>query len=295
MNNWDDLRYFLEVARAGNVTSAAKILGVNHSTVSRRIHAFEEKHGVRLFDRVPSGYELTEPATCIYQMALEVEATHQKISRSLFGRDGRIQGDISLTMPHDILEHCLIEDLRTFRDEYPEIDLNLFIAKGIKNLAAREADLAVRLSPAPPDHLIGTRVATLQHGIYANTEIDTSNNPDLIVWNSETELPDWAKEHFPNSKIAMRVDDLYGMFAAVKAGIGIARMPCYLPDALAAPTVKRMPIAQTRSAWGVWVLNHADLRYTARIQLCRKFLIKHLKERRGLFEGEQSVFFQKNN
>lgn len=292
MNNWDDLRYFLEVARTGNVTSAAKVLGVNHSTVSRRVHAFEEKHGVRLFDRVPSGYELTEPATCIYQMALEVEAQHQKISRSLFGRDGRIQGDISLTMPHDILEHCLIDDLRLFRDKYPAINLNLFIAKGLKNLAAREADLAIRLSPAPPDYLIGKRVAMMQHGIYASAEITGTTNPPLVVWDSEKEEPDWAKEHFPNSTIAMRVDDLFGMYTAVKAGIGIARMPCYLPDALATSTVKRLTIDLPQSTWGLWILNHADLRYTARIQLCRKFLIEHLEARRGLFEGKQSLFFE---
>jgi DNA-binding transcriptional LysR family regulator len=78
MNNWDDIRYFLSVARCGNVSSAAKELGVNHSTVSRRIQALEERHGVRLFERLPSGYEMNVAASSIYELALELETKNQQ-------------------------------------------------------------------------------------------------------------------------------------------------------------------------------------------------------------------------
>jgi DNA-binding transcriptional LysR family regulator len=95
MIDWDDIRFFLAVAQNGNVTAAARALNVNHSTVSRRIAALEEKHGVRLFERIPSGYEMTSAAEDIYHLALELEAKNQQISRRLFGQDSRLQGEIN--------------------------------------------------------------------------------------------------------------------------------------------------------------------------------------------------------
>jgi len=297
MDNWDDIRYFLEVARRGNVTSAAKQLGVNHSTVSRRIRALEEKHGVRLFERIPSGYEMTEAASTIYELGLELEAKNQQVSRYLFGHDKRLEGDINLTMPHDVLDYCLIEDLASFREQYPKVKLNLIVSKGIKNLAARESDIAVRLTPTPPEYLVGKKVAKLQHGIYCAQRYiqafrdNTEKTTPLVVWSYEKQIPDWGRENFKNPEIAMKVDDLYSMHAAVKAGVGVARMPCFLPDLLAEGTVKRLNIEMPPSAWGVWVLSHIDLRHTARVQRCRQFIIGCLEQQKELFEGKKSIFW----
>jgi len=298
MNDWDDIRYFLEVARSGNVTSAAKVLGVNHSTVSRRIRTLEEKHGVRLFERIPTGYEMTTAASAIYELALELESTNQQVTRQLFGQDSRLEGEVTLTMPHDILDYCLIDELAQFREAYPDIQLNLLVAKGLKNLAAREADVAIRLTPEPPDYLIGKEIAKLQHGIYVNSKINYPNKTPLVVWSDEITLPDWAESNFSNAEIAMRVDDLYSMYSAVKAGIGVACMPCYMPDVLAnAQTnadadIKRLPIKLPISTWGIWVLSHIDLRHTARVRHCREFLVDRLELRKGLYAGELSEFFQ---
>ncbi len=289
MNDWDDIRYFLAVARCGNVTSAAKMLGVNHSTVSRRIRALEEKHGVRLFERIPTGYEMTDSAADIYELAIEIESKNSQVSRQLFGQDSRLQGKINITMPHDILEYCLIEQLAEFRTFQPNIHLNLFVAKGLKDMAAREADVAIRLTDNPPDYLIGKKVAALQHGIYGNCLISSSDKQPIIVWSGEESLPSWAQEHFPNGEIVMRVDDLYSMYCAVKAGIGIARMPCYLPDVIADEQVERFNIDLPRSTWGVWVLSHIDLRNTARVRCCREFITEKLMEQKALFEGKHSV------
>jgi len=217
MNNWDDIRYFLEVARNGNVTSAARVLGVNHSTVSRRIRALEEKHGVRLFERITSGYEMTSAAATIYETALELEIKNQLISRQLFGQDSRLQGEITLTMPHDILDYCLVNDLTEFRNAHPDIQLNLLVAQGLKNLAAREADIAIRLTPAPPDYLIGNEIAKLQHGIYFNNRVSYSRNTPLVVWSDEKNIPEWAKNNFANAEIALRVDDWHCQHALLHA------------------------------------------------------------------------------
>lgn len=290
MTNWDDIRYFLSVARCGNLSAAAKELGVNHSTVSRRIQTLEERHGVRLFERLPSGYEMNVAASAIYELALEIEAKNQQVFRQLFGQDSRFQGEINLTMPHDIFDYCLSKDLVEFKQLQPDILPNLYVTKGVKNLAAREADVAIRLTPEPPEYLIGKKIANLQHGIYTSVHIDISKKVDVILWSGESTVPSWVKEHFPKAKISMRVDDLYSMYAAVKAGIGIARMPCYLPDVVLDNSVRRLPIEIPQSHWGVWVLSHADLRNTAKVRCCREFLTERLLQRKLLFEGGESQY-----
>ncbi|MEH6577722.1 MAG: LysR family transcriptional regulator [Amphritea sp.] len=297
MNDWDDIRFFLAVAREGSVSGAAKVLGVNHSTVSRRIQGLEGKHGVRLFNRQRDGYEMSESADAIFDQALAIEAQSQQISRTLFGQDTRLEGLVNLTMPHDIFEHCLADELARFRQQHPGIQLNLMVTQGLRNLASREADLAIRLTPSPPDYLVGREVAGLQHGLYAASHIGkieslnslNANGPvGVVLWSGEEHLPEWACEHFPDAYIALRVDDLSSMYAAVKAGFGIARMPCYMPDSIADGSIVRLPVSVPRSDWSVWVLNHVDLRKTARVQRCREFLLQALGQKQGLFEGERS-------
>ena len=290
MENWDDIKYFLQVAKSGNVTSASTVLGVNHSTVSRRIKALEKQYGTRLFERVPSGYELTDAGSAIIEMAEMMENTSQQISRQLFSRDSRLKGVINLTMPHDLLDHCLMSEVSEFQLTYPEITLNLEVARGVKNLAAREADVAVRLSPAPPDYLIGTEITKLQHGIYVHHSFVNQGKIKLIVWQNEQEKPEWAQKHFPNSEIVLRVDDCHSMLTAVKMGIGIARLPCFLPDTIADPCVRRLELELPPSSWGVWVLSHIDLRNTLRVKRCRDFLRDALVEKQAYFQGKKSIY-----
>ena len=290
MKDWSDIKYFLQVAESGNVTSAASVLGVNHSTVSRRIRAFEQEHGVRLFERVPSGYLLTDAGSAIVELAEEMKDKSEQISRQLFGLDSRLKGEINLTMPHELLDYCLMEDIDSFKTLYPEVRINLEVAKAIKNLAAREADVAVRFTPSPPDYLIGTEVTKLQHGIYAHKNYKPTDKAKLILWHDEKEKPDWAQRYFPKSDVAMRVDDCHSMFFAIKRGLGVARIPCFLPDAISDPLVRRLDFDIPVSDWGVWVLSHVDLRDTLRVKVCRNYLRDSLIRKKALLKGQSSHY-----
>ena len=292
MNDWDDLRYFLAVANAGNVTAASLVLEVNHSTVSRRITAMEKKHGVRLFERISSGYAMTEAGESIYHHAQQIEAKNQQVERLLFAGDTRLSGKLVMTVPHDLANHCIIPYLPTFTETYPDIDLRLIVSPGLKDLNAREADIAVRLTPAPPDYLVGKKLADLRHGVYGSKAYLARDNhrARLILWAHEDVLPEWAKEHFPEANVVLRVDDLASMYAAVKAGMGLARMPCYLPDKLAEKHIQRLDLALQPSTWGAWVLHHVDLRETARVRALKAFLSDILLQQKPLIEGQQSLF-----
>lgn len=292
MHSWDDFRYFHAVATHGSFSVAARKLGVNHSTVSRRIQALEQQHGVRLFDRTRSGYAMTEAGAAVFEIIEQAQESIQKASRVMLGQDSRLEGKIKLTTPHDFFEACLVEPLKTYCTDNPAIELNLAVTAGLRDLANREADIAVRMTPKPPDYLVGKRITHMQHGIYVRKDLDwqAMERTPIVVWFGDTDIPGWARDNFPNPRIALRVDDLTSMHHAVSAGYGIARMPCFFPDAFQHDDVVRLPIFQPKSDWGVWLLSHVDLRKTARINHCKNFLTDTLIERIPLITGELSRY-----
>ncbi len=285
MHNWDDFRYFGAVAETGSFSQAAKKLMVNHSTVSRRIQALEQAHGVRLFERTQTGYQLTEAGTSIYEIVENLQQETHKASRILQGQDARLEGMINLTMPNDLFMFLLAKPLKQFQQLHPGITFNLMVSKGLRNMANREADIAIRITATPPEYLIGSKISNLQHGLYRNPTMSIGDYTPIVVWGAEIVMPTWATDHFENPKVVLRVDDLYSMHQAVKAGFGIARMPCFVADVVSDPEVERMDIFVEQSNWGVWILHHEDLRNSAKINQCRRFLKTVLTENKSLFLG----------
>ncbi|MBQ0718634.1 MAG: LysR family transcriptional regulator [Gammaproteobacteria bacterium] len=290
MNDWDDLRYFLAVARNSSVSGAAVELGVNHSTVSRRINAYEKKHDVRLFERLPQGYAMTQAAENIYRYALEIEERTQIVERELFGRDTRLQGRLCITSYHSTFNELVIPALHSFSAAYPEIDLELSVTADVRDLSAREADIAIRGTPQPPDHLIGKKVADFGSAIYTaeSYQARQPRRPEVILWRDEMQLPEWAVAHFPDARVVLRVDDVTAMRTAVQAGLGMARLPSWVADVC--PDLFRLKLDIPSMGWGLWVLIHADLRSTARVRVCRDFLIETLEKKRDLIEGRCSNY-----
>ncbi len=289
MSEWDDLRFFLEVARIGSVSGAASKLGVNHSTVSRRINAYEKSHDVRLFERVHSGYELTAAGEHIYHYALEIEQRVLSVERELFGRDARLQGSVRVTVYHALATQLIMPRLGGFHEQYPDIDLELVVTTDVRDLSAREADIAVRGTAKPPEHLIGRQVVKFVHGMYTSTNYINRGlrRDEVILWRNDSDVPDWMQVHYPDARVVLRVDDVATMAAAVEAGLGLARLPCHSADSI---ELYRLPIELPPSDWGVWVLSHADLRATARVRVTREFLVSVLEEQSDLFAGRRSRY-----
>ena len=288
---WNDIKYYLAVMREGSVTQAGKSLGVNHTTVSRRIAAFEKKLNVRLFDRLSSGYIATEAADNIFSHALRMEESALSIDREVSGRESELIGSVLLTISSSLANVILFPFLSEFRRRYPFIELKIKSSPNLSNLNSREADIAIRLTPSPPDNLIGKRICMMGHGIYASkcyldNLVDLKDSMvDLVLWGNEQEKPEWSKASFANTRVAIRVDSGSNMFAAIKGGLGLARLPCYLAEG--DETLTRLSITLTPSSWGLWVLSHPDLRDTARVRVCREFLYDIFERQRSIVEGVQ--------
>lgn len=288
--NWDDLRFFLALAREGTVSGAGRILRVKHTTVARRINAMEEKMGSRLFDHLPNAYVLTQVGENLYPHALAMEEQAQAAGREVFGMDAQLSGTLKLTASVDIFSRFVIPKLRQFTDQYPGIDIELLSSVSLADLAARQADIALRLTPKPIEYLIGKRVLPLHFGVYASATYlqEKRSGEQLILWVGEREMPDWVIDHYPKGKVVARINDILSMKEAVKNHLGIAKMPCFVADT--EPSLRRIDVPLAPTTWGLWVLSHVDLKSTARVRVCREFLIETIEQQRNLIEGLSSRY-----
>ncbi|MEL7538045.1 MAG: LysR family transcriptional regulator [Pseudomonadota bacterium] len=289
--NWDDIRYFLALCREGSVTQAGKVLGVNHTTVARRIAAFESRLGTRLFDRTRSGHAMTQAAENMYDKAVEMEASALAIDRETFGQDAELKGSLIVTVPYDFASRIIAPSLAKFCREYPQIDAELLTTTGLVDLTAREADIAVRMTEKPAEYLVGRKLLPLRHGIYGSPKYLASmpECPDVVLYRSERETPEWVCDHYPNAKVVLRTDNMTTMRAAVVAGLGLARIPCFEGDS--EPAIRRVDLPLTPSTWGLWILSHVDLRSTARVRVCREFLAEAIQGNSDLILGNKSRYF----
>ena len=290
------LRYVLALSREGSVRASALTLGVSHSTVARRIEAFEARLGVRLFDRTPSGYAATAAGEEMIAVALRVEDETDTLERSILGQDARLAGSISLTVTDSLVADLLMPDVAAFTASYPDIDMEIIHSYRTFDLSKREADIAirfVRVGTKPPEHLIGRRVATSYSANYASApfleRMDETADPPIgqwIGWEDQVRFPKWVLESdHPRLPLRSRMPDVVMQLRAANNGMGIAVLPCFVGDAQS--DLLRVPPTEPYAGFDIWILSHPDLRETARLRAFREFLGKTIAKHTDLFEGRR--------
>ncbi|MEE8244600.1 MAG: LysR family transcriptional regulator [Pseudomonadales bacterium] len=287
---WDDIRIFLALVRAGSVRAAAAKAGVSHSTVARRVEAFETRLGVKLFDRLPSGYVLTGAGEDLLEVAENVENELDGVQRRLVGQDRRLAGVIRVTMVDVIATHLLMPNLTEFRELYPDIELQVVITYEPLDLTRREADVAIRFVKTPPDHLIGHRLATVANAAYATQDyLDNHDlaDPTSVSWigfGLPSPFPKWVKESdYPHVPAKGVFDSMLLQLQAARCGMGIANLPCFIGDP--DPDLSRLPPGEPRSGYDLWLLRHRDTRSTARLRVFSEFIAEAVSSYRPLLEG----------
>jgi DNA-binding transcriptional LysR family regulator len=292
MHDWDDIRYFLAAARTGTLSGAATELGVNHSTVFRRINQLEERIGARLFERHREGYTLTAAGETMRGSAERVEAEMATLERQVVGEDVRLTGTVRLTAPDDISERLLPERLAAFREAYPGILLEMIVADRFLNLSRRDADVAFRPSRDPGDTLVGRRLCAVAVAVYRRRDAFTGATAlrDAPVVSGDdslahTDSVKWMESQ-AGERIVLRANTMAGRLYAARAGIGIAALPCFSADP--DPMLVRVtdPIPEMENE--LWLLTHPDLRNTARIKAFMEFMAASLASDRDLLEGRRA-------
>lgn len=292
MNHWDDLRFVLALARNGTVTAAAQSLGVTHTTVSRRVRAFEKRRGVRLFDRLPEGWVVTPAGEVVTGIAEEMEERVLVLDRDLTGRDVRLQGPLRFTTVDSFL-WWLAPDLDAFVQAYPDVWVEVFATTTAVSLARREADVALRMTNDPPEHLVGRRVGHLAYAVYGARRLVERIGPDTplgeypwVAWDARlgarlTER--WMAQNVPNARIVLRLDATSAMMASVVGGVGLAHLTCI--DADANPDLVRLTGPIPGFGLDLWMLLHPDLRRTARVRVFMQEVGDRIIRRRKALHG----------
>ncbi|WP_299362663.1 LysR family transcriptional regulator [uncultured Paracoccus sp.] len=288
IENWDDLKLFLAVAQAGTLSGAARTLGVNHSTVFRRIGGFEETLGVRLFDRLPNGYALTAAGEAMQESALRVEEEMVAIGRRVTGRDLRLSGTVRITTVDMLAQGLLPRHLAAFQRAYPGIELELTVGNAALSLTRREADVALRVGNQPPETLVGRRVGRLVFAVYGSAGAGDAETPlterAWIGFDAEhAPLVRRLAAFLPQVRPTFRVNSVAAALAAARAGIGLATLPCGLADP--EPGLVRVADLPDDFALDLWLLTHEDLRRTARIRVFMDFLAEEIAKEASLLEG----------
>jgi len=278
--DWNSLKIFLAIANRSSLSGAAKDLGVNHSTIFRRLNAFEEEIGGRVFERINNRYELTAMGHDMLALAQNIAVSFDDIERHIVGKDFQPKGTVKITAPTNIAYRFLPRYLAEFNLLYPDINVEILASNQEFNMSNRQADIAVRATNSPPEHLIGRKVCSLKWSVFGSkTYEDTFGFPTTVeelhdhiligASGGMQNLPAfvWLDKHL-SQQIHTRCDELMVMSSFAEAGQGLA----FLPSDQQRTGIQTLFTFNAGKTSDLWLLTHPDLRNVERIKLVMQHL-----------------------
>ncbi|AIO74058.1 LysR family transcriptional regulator [Burkholderia multivorans] len=287
--NWDDTRIFLAIHRERSLRSAARIVGLDQATVSRRLATLERALGATLFLRTSRGYVLTKAGEAALHAAERMEQSAIDLVRQTQGADKRLAGDVRVTTTDSLGLEFVMTAMRNLHHEHPEVRVLLNISTQVHNLAKREADIAVRtVKPDNPD-LLTRRLAAWPMGLYASADyLERHGEPvpgtgferhELVFYLPHLQAPrllTLVGEPIHAGRIVSGLNSSLMLRAAVRAGLGISELP--VPMAERDGLVRIWPDRVSAALYEVWMVTHKDLRHTARVSAMIDHIVQAFEE-----------------
>jgi DNA-binding transcriptional LysR family regulator len=288
--SWDDFRLVKAIADARSLVGASETLGLNHSTLFRRLGALEQALGVRLFERSRLGYAPTAAGEEMIALAGRMAQEIIEFERTVAGRDVAPAGELRVTTNDTFLAYFLGPVLASFSRAYPQIRLDVMVGNTPLNLSRRDADVAIRASGDPPDTLVGRRIGPVNWAPYAPTPTEGgSHDPDTFGWIgfgdglANVRAARWLAENVAERRIQCRVDSILGVAHLIAAGLGAGLLPCFIGDHT--PGLVRFGEKLPDFGDGIWLLTHADLKNAARVRAFMDHAGSELIKCRKMLEG----------
>lgn len=247
----------------------------------RRLNAFERDLDARLFERLPAGYVLTPLGEELKEIANSVDGAFNDMERRIAGRDVQPKGKVRITAPNNLAYRFLPEYLADFNRNYPDIQVELLVSNQEVNMNSRQADIAVRVTDAPPEHLVGRQVRSIGWSVYGSPAYgekygfpaslnELRHHQFIGASGSMQHLPAFTwLEHTHPLCIAARSDDLVAMSWLAQSGYGLA----LLPDDQQRPELEPLFAFPPGKTSNLWLLTHPDLRQLERIKLVMRHLV----------------------
>jgi len=277
MEQWDDVRFFLALARERSLSGAARALGVDHATVGRRLTSFEQRLGAILFNRTPEGFAITSAGQAILNQAEGMEAAALGVERLATGHDTRSSGLVRLTTLEMLAQQVILPALATLMQAHPQLQVDLLVGFRTLDIARRQADIAVRIARPTDPGLICRKLGEFGVTAYAShrylaahgrpkrgTGLRGHSLITYFVTPSSLGIP-FHGESLDGARIAMHTTGGATQIKAVADGIGMSELPCCLADDR--PELERVWPGERPTMRQVWMVMHQDLRRAARIRL----------------------------
>jgi DNA-binding transcriptional LysR family regulator len=271
MWQWDDVRFFLEVSRHGSLSGAARALRVDHATVGRRIAAFEEQLGSKLFDRTPEGLAITAAGQAILRHCEAMESGAASVERLVAGHDARLSGRVRVATTEGLAHALIVPALATLAREHAQLQLEVIASPASLDITRRQADIAVRFGrPRDPD-VICRKLGDCGFALYgAASQLAAPRTPDRDRSSVPTAVsylgaPTWHSDALGGARLALLTNSPFVQLEAVARGIGIGLFPCFLGDSN--PELERRSGGEPPEPRAVWMVIHRDLRRVAKIRL----------------------------
>ena len=294
--DWNDLRFFLAVARAGSTLAAARELGVNQSTVARRVAALQDQLGCLLFERRDGRYRLTDLGSELLPLAERVDDAVAALGRRLSTRDAALSGTVTVTCAEGLGYRLVTPLIDAFHARHPRIAVSLVIADRYRGLGKGEADVAVRAGAPGDDGLVGRKIADNPWAVFASASYMERHGrpatPDDLgkhrVIGFEGAIADlhaarWLRDVAPDATVVARCNSVVGLLMTAKSGIGLALMPVHLGDLEDGLVRVVDPVPALNSL--IYLMTHPDLKSTPRVRAFIDFVVGEMPRLRPMLLG----------
>jgi len=292
--HWDDVRFFLAVARAGSLSAAARALRVGHVTVGRRITLLEQRLGVTLLNRTPDGFATTSAGEAILRQCTAMETAALDLERIAAGRDMLTTGLVRVTTTEAIAYQLVAPVIAALRRTHPELQVDLIVGVRSLDIARSDADLAVRLARPSASDLVCRRLGNVGFSLYASKRyLAKSGTPkrgqglggfDLISFTGAPAAmsPFFMGESLDGARIALRCDNPLIQLKAAADGAGIAELACFLGDS--SPELVRVWPNEAPARRTAWLILHQHLRRSARVRTVSAAITEAFSRQRKTLE-----------
>lgn len=293
--SWDEFRLVKAIADTRSLAGAGALLGLNHSTVFRRLATIETTVGARLFERSRAGYDPTAEGREMIALANQMAESVTDYERRVAGRDAKPTGLLRVTTVEAIGQHLMPSILTQFQAQNPGVTIDLVLSERALNLSRRDADVAIRITNDPPETLVGRRICTVRWAMYgrrdlnAGTDAGPVDSPPFVGFADDFGPPigrRWIDANVSLDRLAARANSLHAMLEMALLGLGAAPLPCYIAESNAG--LARLGPALREWDLGLWILTHSDLRRSPRVRAFMDFAGAELTRQRRTIEGAEA-------
>ncbi|MCW7538811.1 LysR family transcriptional regulator [Aquabacterium sp. A7-Y] len=281
-----DLAVVLALDRAGTLSEAGLRLGVDASTVFRAVQRLEKRLGQRLFERSRAGYRTTELGALLARHGERIEAELEAVREALQQAPGEVSGLVRISTTDSVLQGLLLPALRGLSPVHPLLQLELSASNELASLTRRDADIALRVTKRPPQHLVARPLGPVRVALYVPRRANKAKTLDDVVtqalpWVAVDEaLPEhpsvqWRRRHLPRVQPQLRVSSIVSVLDAVAAGLGVGVLPLFLAEARRELRRVSEPLDEAESP--LWLLTHPESRHLRRVSLVASHLVEHLR------------------